>query len=361
MPLKNKNVTIRDVATMAGTSPATVSRVLSDSGYPVAQDLRTRVLSAAEKLEYVYLPPARQSLSAQKREAKRQGVLGLVLPNVSNPFYSQAITGVENTAKQRGYQVLICNTLRNKVRERQYLQLLMDMNIRDIILSSVDLQADNIREFLEKGAQFVLLDQQVDDVDCVHVNFDMYNGATMAVNYLISQGHTKIALATTPLVRWTRTQVYRGYKDALAAANLPYNDKQVFISSSEIEVEEDGYDILAGRQLAQIIAEHRNEYTAVLCVNDITAAGLLSGLASLGISVPDDLSIVSMDDIPFATAFKPELTTIRYPAYEGGKLAASLLLDLMDRSTRYGMSMKIEPRLIIRKSVKKLNCGNEQA
>lgn len=354
MAPKVKRVTIRDVARHAGTSPATVSRVLSEEGYPVGDELSARVRKAVEELEYEYTPQNRSASDGKGGALKKHTkTIGFVLPNISNPFYSQAITGVENVARQRGYQVMICNTLRDKARERRYLQMLLDMGIRHIILSSIDLKADNIREFSEKGMEFVLLEQQVDDdVNCYHINFDMYSGAVMAVDHLVKCGHRKIALATTPLIRWTRMQVYKGYVAALKAAGLQYDDRQVFISSSEHEVEEEGYDILAGRQLGQMIAERRDEFTAVLCVNDITSAGLIQGLNNAGVRIPEDLSLVSMDDIPFASVFRPELTTIRYPTYEGGKLAAMLLFDRMEGNSKYSLNLNIEPLLITRKSVK---------
>jgi len=289
------------------------------------------------------------------RGGRRSGrIIGVILPNVTNPFYSQALTGIENIARQRGYHAVVCNTLRDKTRERQYLEMLYDRGIRYVILSFVDFNADNISAFSQKGMCFVLLDQQVDDVDCGRVNFDMFGGAVLAVDYLIRMGHQRIALATTPLVRWTRVQVHRGYKAALEQAGLAYSQGDVFISSPEVEEEEEGYDILAGRQLAEMIAERRGEFSAILCVNDITCVGLIDRLDSLGLRIPEDISVISMDDIPIASKLKPALTTIRYPTYEGGRLAAMLLLDQMEHASRYGYSMKIEPRLIIRRSVRDL-------
>lgn len=274
MPSKERRTTIRDVAQYAGTSPATVSRVLSGEDYPVAPELRNRVLNAAAQLDYQ--APAVKTDREMGRGGRRSGrIIGVILPNVTNPFYSQALTGIENIARQRGYHAVVCNTLRDKTRERQYLEMLYDRGIRYVILSFVDFNADNISAFSQKGMCFVLLDQQVDDVDCGRVNFDMFGGAVLAVDYLIRMGHQRIALATTPLVRWTRVQVHRGYKAALEQAGLAYSQGDVFISSPEVEEEEEGYDILAGRQLAEMIAERRGEFSAILCVNDITCVGLI--------------------------------------------------------------------------------------
>lgn len=351
-----KSATIRDVAKIAGTSPATVCRVIRDKGYPVTDELRRRVTEAIQALHYEARPvsersPAKRSKPSKTAAAER--TIGVLLPNTTNPFYQQAMLGIERVAQSKGYFVFSCNTMRDIQRERDYLEAMYLQGICHVVISPVSDNPDHILRYQQKGLSFVFLEQKVSGIEASRIHFDFYKGANMAVNHLIANGHRRIAFATTPLTRWGRIQVYKGYCNALEQAGVGFDERLVFHPSNSVEQEsaEEGYDFPAGVELGKMLAQRKEEFTGLVCINDITAAGVMLGLKSSGFSIPEDLSLVSFDDIPLAVMLQPELTTIRFPTYEAGMLAANLLFDQIEGITRSPLTMKLEPTLVIRNTV----------
>jgi len=347
-----KRKTITDVAKLAGTSVTTVSRVLNDVKYPVSSELRKRVKDAAASVDFVPNAMAR-SLKSNTNSFKD---IGIVIPNISNPFYLQTILGVNSVTFENEYNLILCNTMRNIEKEREYLRMLYERQVRGVILSSVDDDANVVREYINKGMKFVLLDQRMENTNCSCINFDSRKGASMAVKYLIKQGHSNIAIATTPLTRFTRKEVFKGYKEALKNADLEYSEELLYVSGRELDNDDSDYELSSGRVLAKQFIENRHGATAVLCINDMVAFGFIQTLCQNGIRVPEDVSVVGFDDIPFADTFLPPLTTIRYPSNETGRLAAMMLFSNMSKqSDDISLDMNLVPRLIIRGTVSRLH------
>ncbi len=345
-----KRMTITDIARMAGTSVTTVSRVLNDVNYPVSNELKKKVREAAEAANYVPNPMAR---SLKSNHAFTD--IGIVIPNISNQFYLQTTLGINNIAFEKGYNLILCNTMRRIEKEREYLRQLYERQVRGVILSSIDTDANIVCDYISKGMKFVLLDQRIENSNCSCINFDSRKGANMAVNYLISQGHQRIAFATTPLTRWTRKEVFIGYKEALKHADIEYTEELLYVSGREFDNEDSNYEVTSGDVLAKQFIENPHDVTAVLCINDMVAFGFIHTLSKYGIRVPEDISVVGFDDIPFADTFIPPLTTIRYPSNETGKLAAMMLFSNMsDDGASLTLDMNLEPKLIIRETVKNL-------
>ena len=346
-----KKVTITDVAKAAQTSPTTVSRVLNNTEYPVSLELRERILNAARTLGYAQSVPSRKKSCAEQRD------IGVIMPNITNLFYPQTVLGIEGAIADSGYNILLFNTLRNKKREQECLQLLFERQVKGVIISAVDNTIDNLGKYLNSGMKFVLLDQLVDDSNgCPSLNFDSRKGARMAIKHLVAKGHRRIAFATTPLTRWTRMETFKGYKEALALADIEFDEDLVFIASEEQEGISSNYEVDAGKRLAVEFHDKGGPATAILCVNDMVAFGVIKELADLGVQVPEDVSIIGFDDIPLSEVFIPSLTTIRYPAYDTGKLAAMLLLDNMSNNlNQLSINMKMDPQFVERRTVRDLN------
>lgn len=345
----DKKKTITDIAKLAGTSVTTVSRVLNNLDYPVSNELKRKVREAAQAANYVPNPMARSLKSSNNTFTD----IGIVIPNISNQFYLQTTLGINNIAFDKGYNLLLCNTMRRVEKEREYLKMLYERQVRGVILSSIDTDSNIVCDYIEKGMKFVLLDQRIENSNCSCINFDSRKGAGMAVNYLISQGHQRIAFATTPLTRWTRKEVFVGYKDALKNANIEYTEDLLYVSSREFDNEDSNYEVNSGDLLAQQFIENPHDATSVLCINDMVAFGFIRTLFKNGIRVPEDISVIGFDDIPFADTFLPPLTTIRYPSNETGKLAAMMLFSNMsDDGDKLTLDMNLEPKLIIRDTVK---------
>ncbi|NLF28149.1 MAG: LacI family transcriptional regulator [Clostridiales bacterium] len=347
---QGKKVTIKDIAREAGASIATVSRVLNGRNYPVSNDLRARILDAVRRLDYA--PGA--AAASSRRSASRD--IGVLIPNITNPFYPQAFLGIEAVLREKGYNILLFNTFRSIQRERECLKLLMEKQVRGVIISMVEGEADDLVRYADHGMQFVLLDQTMPGLNCPSINFDSRRGAMMAIEHLLKNGHGRIAFATTPLVRSSRIDTHRGYREALAAADIPYRGEYVFISPSEPEEEHQNYELDAGRAIAGKFLSEGCDATAIFCVNDMLAIGVMNALIESGVRIPEDVSIVGFDDIAFAGVYNPQLTTVHSPIYDTGKLAAMLLLENMVNSGRsqIAFNVNLEPTLVERKTVRNL-------
>lgn len=341
-----KQVTIQDVAEKAGVSVATASRVMNDTGYPVSARLKQRVREAAEELEYVPNLMARSLRNDICRD------VGLVIPNVSNPFYLQAMAGITDVLNRNNLGMMFCNTNYDTNQERKCLQQLYERQIRGVILSSVHENGDVIEEFTRKGMRFVLLDQRFSNEEYPGINFDSRTGAKIAVKHLVSQGHRQIAFGTMPITRWTRTEMFKGYRDGLASSSISYDEKLVYeFDKSEILMDEDP-ELQVGHKIAEAFLRDGCPASAILCVNDMVAIGVIHTLQKAGIRVPEQISVMGFDDIPMAKAFLPALTTIHYPAQEMGRLAALMIVDLLrDHAQEMSLTMKLSPKLVERNSV----------
>ena len=341
-----KQATIRDVARLAGVSLATVSRVLSDGDYPVSAELKQRVRAAVAQLGYVPNTVARSLRQDVSRD------IGLVIPNISNPFYQQTMLGINDALYKKNYSLILCNTMRNAQQERVYLRQLFERKVRGIILSSVDENADIVEEYGKKGMKFVLLDQKITGMESTGINFDSRAGARMATEHLISLGHSRIAFATMPMTRWTRTEMHMGYRDALVLAGLGYDSRLVYERMPEKLAAYADFELEAGKMIAESFLADGCPATANVCINDMLAIGLIKTLQSKGIQVPEDVSVFGFDDIPFASTFEPSLSTVHYPAIETGRLAAMMLMDTLESgSGEMPVSMQLAPSLVIREPV----------
>lgn len=347
---KKDRATIKDVAERAGTSVATVSRVLGDSGYGVSPQLRKKVLEAAEEYSYVPSAAARNLRGGQSRD------IGLVIPNITNPFYMQTIQGISAVCYDQGYHIILCNSARSVEREREFLEQLYARQVRGVILSSADEENSAVAAFLARGMKFVQLDQRFEREECSCINYDSELGARMAVRHLCEKGHRRIAFASTPLTRWTRKAVLKGYREEMAQRGLKSDDDLLYISEPVESAESGSYEMDAGGSIARQILERKVNVTAVLCVNDMVAFGVIAEFRRQGVRVPEDVSVIGFDDIPFAESFMPPLTTIRCPSYETGRLAAMMLIDELNKGRKsLNLNMSLQPVLVERESVRDIS------
>lgn len=345
-----KQITIKDVAKKAGVSVATASRVLSDSSYPVRPALQQKVREAAEELEYS--PNA--FAQALRRDVCKD--IALIIPNLSNPFYQQAVLGAGEALDQDSYSIRLCNTMHDPEREREFIRQLYDRQVRGVILSSVAQDnAEFVNKYIQKGMKFVLLDQLLSGVDAPSIDFDYRAGTRLAVEHLLKLGHQIIAFATTPLVRFTRKEIYAGYCKALNAAGITPDEGLLYERSMDKSGRGSDYELNIGRLIAGELIKDGCPATAVVCINDMIAIGLIQALTQKGIRVPEDVSVVGFDDIPLAGAYVPALTTVHSPAQEMGRLAAIMLLDaLRSKEQAMAVTMRLSPKLVVRESTNML-------
>ena len=200
---------IYDVAKLAQTSPTTVSRVLTKKNYPVSKELKKRVLDAVRTLNYT------PNLVAKSLKINSINEIGVIVPNITNQFYAYSVLGIEEEANSNDYNILLYNSFRDSKREERCLQTLYEKQCKGVIISSMGKSTKIINEYVKKGMNFVFMDQKSTNEKCSHVIFDVKEGARMGVKYMAECGHKKIAFASTPLKRWSREQMLKGYKQAL--------------------------------------------------------------------------------------------------------------------------------------------------
>lgn len=305
--------TILDVAKKAGVSSATVSHVINNSRF-VAPATRERVLNAISSLGY------RRDGIARSLRRSQTGTIGLIISDLSNPFFSDIIRGVEDTVYSYGqdYNVILCNTEENEEKERLYLDVLLEKRVDGIVMAPAGGNHAYLRDLAAGGFPIVFVDRWLPGINVDAVVVDNYDAAYRIVTHLIGLGHRRIAIMVAQLGSSAITERIEGYRAALAAAALPFNSDYVFRSTSSID---DG--CAAGLRLLDTVPRP----TATFGTNNFVTIGMMNALAQRGLRCPEDLAVVGFDDFPWASAFYPRLTTVAQPGYELGHTAADLLFQ----------------------------------
>jgi LacI family transcriptional regulator len=340
-----KSITIYDIARKAQTSTATVSRVLSNSDYPVTPELRNKIHQVAKELNYI------PNMIGRQLKTNNSMTIGVIIPSITNPFYSSIVLGIEEIARKRGYHVLLCNSHRSPELEDEYLKTLFEKQIKGLIISSISQNRKMMGELKKMGLNFVILDQTVEGLVGCQIHFDYRKGGYLATKYLIEKGHKKIAFISAPLSRPSRKSVYQGYLDALDSFGIVANDSWIQIASIEEEISNQNYEFNNGKELTHNLLKQTDLPTAIFACNDMTAFGVMNELAEQGVKIPEKMSVIGFDNIEFSNMVTPALTTIQQPDYEMGRLACNMLLDLLSEDMESDVEMMLQPKIIERQSV----------
>ena len=329
-------VTMADVAREAGVSLMTVSRVVNNKR-DVSPATRQRVLKVIERLGY------RPSGIARGLATRHTGTLGLVIPDVANPFFSDVARGAEHEAYAEGYNVFLCNTDEDPQREVAILQSLEDKLVDGVVLCSSRLDEGELRRVLARHPAVVLfnrrLEGQGDGVGTVLL--DDVRGGRVATQYLLDRGRRAVGLLAGPPASRSGRWRDQGYRAALAAAGLSYNPAWARHCSPVVD---------GGQEAARELLTAHPELNALFCYNDLVAVGALQACVELGRRVPEDVAVVGFDDIPLAALVTPPLTTCRVPRYELGVQAMRLLLDQIGGCPDECPEIVLRVELIVRAS-----------
>lgn len=316
--LAANQVTVRDVAQKAGVSISTVSRVLTGSAR-VSPELRQRVIDAVEELGY------RPNALARGLRMRRTAVIGLLIPDISNPFFGQLARVVEDAANNRGYSILLCNSQNSRAREVQYLDLLRQQQVDGVLVVTSGAMGEELEEFFKlTGAAVLALDRRIPQFKGPWIGGDPYPGARQAVQHLLDLGHRNIGLVRGVEGNISSDERYKALNRALVEAGLP---EERWTWGGEYTLET---GIAAGLALAELPAQKRP--TAVIATSEFSAYGLIEGVSRHGISVPDQLSVVGYDNTAFAEVFRPALTVIAQPIEEMGELAVDFILRMINNA-----------------------------
>lgn len=341
MNKKSNKPTIYDIANLAGVSTSTVSRTLRDEGYSVSDETKRKVLDAAIQLNYIF--------TKQIDEINRNKI-AVIMPNIINPYYATLITGVEHIIQESGMQMILYNTNGNKEREKKISEEILDLKVQGVIIVSIADTYEHIQKLIDLNVKVVACEQKI-GLECNSVTFNFFEGGLMATDYLISKGKKKIAFLSSPLDRYSRTELLNGYKKSLKRNNIKYDENLVRIADKEANSDLEMFEFTNGKDLIKDLIDEKIEFDSVFCVNDVTAIGVIQELKYRGIMIPEEIGVIGFDNIYFSNMIYPPLTTIDQSTYELGTLVAEILLGSINNPKRNNFSTVLEPKLIIRESV----------
>ncbi len=269
-----KHATIYDIAKKAKTSTATVSRVLSNSNYPVRAELKERIQKVAKELNYI------PNMIGRQLKTNNSMTIGVIIPSITNPFYSSIVLGIEDIARDRGYHVLLCNSHRTPELEEEYLTTLFEKQVKGIIVSSISHKKELLDELMQMGLNIVALDQTIEGLNSSQIHFDFKKGGYLATEYLIEKGHQKIAFISSPLTRPSRLSVFQGYQEALQKHGIEVNEAMIQIASREEEISDKNYEFTNGIEFTRQLLAGTDLPTAIFVCNDMTAFGVMNELVA---------------------------------------------------------------------------------
>jgi LacI family transcriptional regulator, repressor for deo operon, udp, cdd, tsx, nupC, and nupG len=340
--LQQKLATIEDVAAIAGVSIATVSRAINEPA-KVADATRRRVNEAIARTGYT------TNAMARSLRMRRSNMILILAPDVGDPNFSNILVGLETEASKRGYGVLIGNTQNDPARETDYLRFIASNKAEGLILLTGHLPF-GIDQSGQTGRlpPMVAVNEPVPGQDVPFVGVDNFEGARLAAEHLISQGHRHIAFIGRSTAREVNELRERGYRAALANAGIEIDPMLILEGDGTTE---------SGRQAAELMFVRDVLPTAFLCVNDATALGVIIALNTRGYELPRQFSIMGFDDISFASFVTPSLTTMKQPRSKIGEAAMNLLLAVVEGRPLEQRQVLLRSELILRNSVARLLPG----
>lgn len=330
-----KPATIEDVALLAGVSIATVSRALNEPG-KVADSTRRRVIEAVARTGYT------TNAMARNLRTRRSQMILILAPDVGDPNFSNILVGLETEASKRGYGVLIGNTQNDPERETDYLRFVASNQADGIVLLTGHMPfgfADS--QPATRLPPIVAVNEPITNAAIPFVGVDNVEGARVATDHLISQGHRDIAFLgqSSRAVAQLRE---KGFRTAMQAANLTVDQRFVLEADGTTE---------SGRAAAERMFVRDRLPTAFFCVNDATALGVIIALTARGYELPRDFSVMGFDDISFASFVTPSLTTMKQPRLQIGEASMDLLLAMLEGAPPAGREILLRAELILRNSV----------
>ncbi len=327
--------TIRDVAKFAGVSPITVSRVVNRLAN-VNPETRSRVEKAIDELGYV------RNLAASSLRSKETYTLGLLLPDITNTFWTTVARGVEDAAQGDGYSVVLCNTDENPVKFTKYLNTVIQQRVDGVLVVPITGDALHLSQLGSRKVPTVLLDRRVENWDGDSVYCDSIASAQALVQHLLCLGHTRIAIISGPAKTSTAEDRVAGYSLALYKAGITLDPRLIWRGE---------FRASSGRSMARDLLATGLNPTAILATNNAIAIGVLEELKNQGKKVPTDIAVACFDEIQEMERFFPFLTSVIQPAYDMGLNAAQLLLSRIKASNPPRARQVILPtRLILRYS-----------
>ncbi len=325
---QTKRTTIKDIARAANVDPSTVTRALQDSPR-VKPATRERIANLASELGYV------PNMAARTLVNRQSGLIGVVIPDMTNPFFAELGRGIEDEAAKHDLRILFHDTRGIESVEREAVQLFLELKVDGLLVPMARCPQDYYNDL---GADVPVVHVNRDEATH-HVNCDRLGGSLMIMRHLIELGHRRIGFVRGPAGPWREPKMF-AYRQVLEEEGIPYDPDLIFAFDGTLE---------SSQAIAGEILTLEDPPTAVFAWNDINAIGLIHGLRERGVAVPDDVSIAGHDDIQLAGCIDPPLTTVGWPMYELGQQSVRYLYSL-GHGQEPGEAQVPAPRLVVRGS-----------
>lgn len=332
-----KHITIKDIARELNISASTVSRALQN--HPdISERTKDLVRDCARQLNY------KPNIMASNLRTSKNTTIGVVIPELNHHFFSSILDGIEQTANEAGYNILICQTGEDVQKEIRSVQTLIGSRVAGMLVgvSKQTAQLHHLQEVLDNSIPLVLYDRPCPSLPCDQVVSDDYMGAFNAVEYLIQTGKRKVMFMSSSFQLEVSRRRYQGWRDALMRYHIPIHDNMI------VECDTRSGAIIATPRILQ--SDDRPE--AIFCVNDDCAAGVLHAAQIMGVKVPDELSICGFSNAPICRATVPMLTTVQQHGVAIGKRATMRLLKRLAGEDRIPQTEMVPTDLIVRETTK---------
>lgn len=335
---KNKQITLNDVAQKAGVSTSTVSRVLNNRP-SIREEIRDRVYEAVRDLNYVVKKVDRG------QNGLKDKMVAVIIPEIINIFFPLLIKGIVNVADQYGYNTILYDSENSAEYEANHLRKIIKMNIDGLIYSPTASNTREIRIMMENNFPVVFLDRvpDMDNICCVIP--DNFEGSYQAVKYLLGLGHRRIVLITGPKELSTESSRLEGYKQALAEEKIQYN-KDLYIQGD--------FQFESSYHSTKNLLEREISFSAIIAVNDLTSFGARKALEEKGYKIPEDISMIGLDNDNIRFSSSMGLTSIIQPTFEMGKNAMLVLIGLIEGRIKPPHRIVLRPSIAIKDSCRML-------
>jgi len=334
-------VTIGDVAKKAGVSKTTVSRILNGHFEHATQETKERILEVIRELDY------RPNALAKGLKSMRTNVIGIVLSNLRNPFWSSVLEGVEDSCRSLGYNLMICNSNEEPESEWNHIKSLQMRQVDGIIINPTVKNISLYGSLISQEFPIVAVNRKIPDLDVETVVVDNIQGSVLAVDHLIRQGRRNIAIMIYPPEGVSpRQERIEGYKQGLQMNGIEVRDSFI-----RVIPEQKGSTHKAVTELLTSFPE----IDAIFSTNNMMTLEILEAIKEQGLKIPDQISLIGYDETVWSKHLDPSLTTVFQPAYEMGELAAKELIKKIQTKTHMqAKTTVLQPKLIIRRS-----CGSD--
>lgn len=313
---KGHQVTMKEIAKKLGVSVSTVSRAMKDSP-ELHPDTKKRIVEMAKSMNYQY------NLLAQSLRISRSKVLGVIVPELTSHFFSSNISGIQDTAYKRGYNIMICQSNESFEQEKANIKTLVSSQVDGLLisLSRETKTYEHLQDIYDRGIPFIMFDRVTEEIPVSKITVDDAHGAYLVVKHLLDQGCRKIAYFSGPEDLYISKKRKEGYLEALAEYGIPEKDSKVYFTDLTPEM---------NRKVTLEMLESGDLPDAIFAMIDPVAVEVMIVLKEKGIKIPDQIALAGFTNNPTSAVVEPSLTTVSQPGYEMGQLAANHLLDQLE-------------------------------